>query len=358
MRPHREPGIRRDASGRIHAYVRAGGQLRFKRFPVDTSLETVRRWRLDTRVALRLTQRAAGTLAADIEPFLRQIADRPRLVAERRQQLEWWAARLGQCRRHAITPADVRAALADLRRAHAASTCNHYRQALLSLYQYLDGADAPNPVRAVPNFASPDPEPRGLTYAMVQGILAAMSDQGTPTGTHQPRAAGSKAKARCRVIAFTGMRPSEIMRYRPEHWDRAAHRLTVLTSKGGKTRTIPLTADGEAALQTLEDLGALGRFSTSTVHRAFRLALVKLGITGIRPYDLRHSYGTAMYQVTGDTRIVKELLGHSTTAITERYTLGHVPEYMQVATDRFQALTRATAPSAVQTRVREVRNDN
>ena len=93
----------------------------------------------------------------------------------------------------------MRAALADLRRTHAASTCNHYRQALLSLYQYLDGADAPNPVRAVPNFASPDPEPRGLTYEMVQGILAAMSDQGTPTGTHQPRAAGSKAKARCRL---------------------------------------------------------------------------------------------------------------------------------------------------------------
>lgn len=54
MRPHREPGIRRDASGRIQAYVRADGQLRFRRFPVDTPLETVRRWRLDARAALRL----------------------------------------------------------------------------------------------------------------------------------------------------------------------------------------------------------------------------------------------------------------------------------------------------------------
>lgn len=35
-------------------------------------------------------------------------------------------------RRHAITPSDVRAALAELRQTHAASTCNHYRQALLS----------------------------------------------------------------------------------------------------------------------------------------------------------------------------------------------------------------------------------
>ena len=81
MRTHHERGIRRDPSGRIRAYVRANGQLRFKRFPPGTSLDAVRRWRMDTRVSLELTQHAAGTLAADIELFLRQIADRPRLVA-------------------------------------------------------------------------------------------------------------------------------------------------------------------------------------------------------------------------------------------------------------------------------------
>ena len=89
MRTHREPGIRRDTNGWIQACVRANGKLRFKRFPVGTSLDAARRWRMDTRVSLELTKRTVGTLAADIEPFLRQIADRPRLVAERRQQLEW-----------------------------------------------------------------------------------------------------------------------------------------------------------------------------------------------------------------------------------------------------------------------------
>ena len=349
MRPYREPGIRRDTSGRIHAYVRANGQLRFKRFPAGTSLDTVRRWRLDTRTGLELTKRAPGTLAADIEPFLRQIADRPRLVTERRQQLEWWAARFGHLHRHAITSADVRVALADLRRTHAASTCNHYRQALFSLYRALDGPDTPNPVRQVPKFPLPEAEPRGLSYEMVSRILDAMSDQGEPIGNGQPRVAGSKAKARCRLMAFTGMRPSEIMRYQPKHWNRASHTLTVLTGKGGRTRTIPLTTAGEEALRDLEVLGAIGRFSTSTVHRAFQLALAKLGIDGIRPYDLRHSYGTAMYQVTGETRIVKELLGHSTTTITERYTLGHVPAYMQAAAARFQELTgRAGQPDPPQ----------
>ena len=133
------------------------GSARFKRFPAGTPLDSVRRWRMDTRVALDLTKRAAGTLAGDVEPFLRQIADRPRLVAERRQQLEWWAARLGHLRRHAITPSDVRAALAELRQTLAASTCNHYRQALFSLYKTLDGRDAPNPLRDVAPFPNPAP---------------------------------------------------------------------------------------------------------------------------------------------------------------------------------------------------------
>ena len=336
MRPHREPGIRRDARGRIQAYVRAGGQLRFKRFPVDTSLETVRRWRLDTRVGLRLTQRAPGTLAADIEPFLRQIADRPKLVAERRRQLEWWAARLGQRRRYAITPADVRAALADLRRTHAASTCNHYRQALFSLYRALDGRAAPNPVRDVEPFASPAPEARGLSYDTIRRILAAMSDQGSAIVKGRPRAGGSAAKVRCRVLAFTGLRPSELMRYRPEHWDRATQTLIVCTGKGGRTRTIPLSAPAAEALADLEALGAIGPFSMSTVRRAFIRATARIGMHGVRPYDLRHSYGTALYRAAGDTRLVKEVLGHSDTRMTERYTLGHVPEAMRGATARFE----------------------
>ena len=285
---------------------------------------------------MRSTRRPAGTLAADIDPFLRQIADRPRLVAERRQQLEWWAARLGHLRRDAIMPADVRAALAELRRTHAALTCNHYRQALFSLYRGLDGRDAPNPVRDLKPFTSPPPEARGLSYDVVQRILAAMSDQGSAMVKGKPRAAASAAKARCRVLAFTGLRPSELMRYRPEHWNRTTRTLVVYTGKGGRTRTIPLSAPAAEALADLEAVDAIGPFSTSTVRRAFIRAAARIGIHGVRPYDLRHSYGTALYRVAGDTRLVKDVLGHSDTRMTERYTLGHVPEAMRLATSRFE----------------------
>ena len=208
-------------------------------------------------------------------------------------------ARLGQRRRHAITPADVRAALADLRRTRAASTCNHYRQALFSLYRALDGRAATNPVRDVEPFASPAPEARGLSYDAIRRILAAMSDQGSAIVKGRPRAGGSAAKVRCRVLAFTGLRPSELMRYRPEHWDRATQTLIVYTGKGGRTRTIPLSAPAAEALADLEALGAIGPFSMSTVRRAFIRATARIGMHGVRPYDLRHSYGTALYRAGG-----------------------------------------------------------
>ena len=230
----------------------------------------------------------------------------------------------------------MRAALAELRRTHAASTCNHYRQALFSLYRGLDGRDAANPVRDVKPFTSPPPEARGLSYDVVQRILAAMSDQGNARVKGKPRAASSAAKARCRVLAFTGLRPSELMRYRPEHWDRATQTLVVYTGKGGRTRTIPLSAPAAEALADLEAVGAIGPFSTSTVRRAFIRAAARIGIHGVRPYDLRHSYGTALYRVAGDTRLVKDVLGHSDTRMTERYTLGHLPEAMRLATSRFE----------------------
>ena len=54
-----------------------------------------------------------------------------------------------------------------------------------------------------------------------------------------------------------------------------------------------------------------------------------MGFTAWAPYDRRHSYGTALYRVVGDTRLVKEVLGHSDTRMTERYPQGYVPEAMR-----------------------------
>ena len=71
---------------------------------------------------------------------------------------------------------------------------------------------------------------------------------------------------------------------------------------------------------------------------------------GVTRYDLRHSYGTALYRVAGDTRLVKDFLGHSETRMTEPYTLGHVPEAMRLATSRFEEHLPAPVPRPVATK--------
>ena len=60
-----------------------------------------------------------------------------------------------------------------------------------------------------------------------------------------------------------------------------------------------LSAPAAEALVDLEAAGAIGPFSTSSVRRAFVRAAARLGIHRVRPYDLRHSYGTALYSVAG-----------------------------------------------------------
>ncbi len=110
----------------------------------------------------------------------------------------------------------------------------------------------------------------------------------------------------------------------------------VYTGKGGRSWTIPLSAPAAAALADLEAVDPIGPFSTSTVRRAFIRAAARIGIHGVRPCDPCHSYGTARYRVAGDPLLVKDVLGHSDTWMTERYTLGHVPEAMRAATAVFE----------------------
>ena len=56
--------------------------------------------------------------------------------------------------------------------------------------------------------------------------------------------------------------------------------------------------------------------------------------SGVRPYDLRHSYGTAMYRLTGDEHAVQQLLGHAKIEMTHRYTLGGVDARLRAAGQR------------------------
>src|SRR5437667_12008548 len=108
-------GVYRDGSGISATVSVAKGVQREKRFPLRTPLKVVQRWRqLKAREWHSSRPRvAAGTLAADVETYLKTLVDRPSLQALRRVHLAWWVARFPNRSRHTLAATELRTALAE-----------------------------------------------------------------------------------------------------------------------------------------------------------------------------------------------------------------------------------------------------
>ena len=318
-------GIRRDRKG-FRANVTVGREKRYKRFPAGTSISAMQDWRGDTKAELRKQLRhqpTTGMLAADAARYLRQVAAMP-TIAQRTEHLQHWVDVLGaQTRRSSITPDQIRTVMQRWRSSGLSpATCNKRRTALMHLYSVLDGRDARNPVRAVPKFRVDDPLPRGRDYALLCEKLNAMKD--------------TRTKARLLVMFWCGMRPAEIMRAQPDDVSWLYSYVVVRTAKGGRTRTVPLTDEGLEAWRLFDKLEAWGDFTLAPMGRMLRKAT---GLA-IRPYDLRHSYGTALHRVGTRLDAIGALMGHSSLELTKRYTLAAVgPEALE-ATQRLSRSAR------------------
>jgi integrase len=238
---------------------------------------------------------------------------------QRKEHLELWVAALGaDAKRTSLTPEPIRLVLQDWRAGGmSAATCNKRRTALMHLFSVLDGKDARNPVRAVPKFPVDDPLPRGRDYAVIRTRLDAMVD--------------SKTKARLLVMLWTGMRPIEVMRAKPEdlHWkDRY---VIVRTAKRGRTRTVGLTAKAVKAWRLFDALDAWGTFTLPPMNRMVKKACK---MADVSVYDMRHSYGTALARSRVRLDVIGALMGHSSLELTKRYTLAAVSPEAAEATRR------------------------
>ena len=337
-------GVYRDQWG-LSASVYPSGRRAEKRFPPGTLLKDIKAWRDDTRVCLRKaagpTRR--GTFANDAARYLLTVAAMS-TFRERRKHIELWIDEFGQRRRHTITTTEIDIVLSRWlgEDGLAASTVKHRRTALLHLWHRLDGRDAGNPVRRSMVPAEPDPEPRGLPYPTVQKILDAMPEQGQAI-KGKARDTASRTKARLALMAYTGFPPATIMRLRPQdvRWDAGAVFLRGRRKgKGTKGQVVPLTSAGLDALRRFDDLDCWGAFSTSSAWKSFQRACGKLGLSGLWPYDFRHSFGTAVYAATGDLHATQRLLGHASRVTTDRYTLAAVPGRLKVAVGQVEKLQR------------------
>ena len=125
----------------------------------------------------------------------------------------------------------------------------------------------------------------------------------------------------------TGMRLNEILSLKWPQVDLAQRVITVLHSKNGKVRKIPINDTLFSMFAALRGK-AVSEFvfiyyktkGPVTVFRnAWLNALKRSGIAHARFHDLRHTFASNLVKAGVDLKTVMELLGHSTIIMTSRY---------------------------------------
>lgn len=155
-------------------------------------------------------------------------------------------------------------------------------------------------------------------------------------------------RARLMVVIETGLPQKQVMGIRREHLSVApptrrqtpaiAGRLWVTPRRKGRGTEgvwLPLTPAGVDAIQHLLDIGAAGPFDTTAMARTFKAAVAAVLRdareagrilpplpTGLRPYDLRHSFLTRLYRASKDRQATQRLGLHADPRTTDRYILG------------------------------------
>lgn len=130
------------------------------------------------------------------------------------------------------------------------------------------------------------------------------------------------------VALQTGMRLGEILGLTWAQVDFGKRLIRVERTKSGQNRLIPMNSGLYDALRALRKQNSgshvFGNGETgkplTTVKTAFKAACRRAGIVGLRFHDLRHTFASRLVEKGVDLITVKELLGHSSVKITERYT--------------------------------------
>jgi len=190
--------------------------------------------------------------------------------------------------------------------------------------------------------------PKALTVEEVTALIEA-------TGGHLPNATPTQLcdRALVEVLYGTGARISEVVGLNVDDATRMLSEEGLglrLMGKGSKERVVPVGYFAREAVEAWlvrgrPQLAGLakqatpalflnargGRLSRESAFNRVETLGKKAGIsTEVSPHTLRHSYATHLIDGGADVRVVQELLGHSSVATTQIYTLITVDHLREV----------------------------
>ena len=217
----------------------------------------------------------------------------------------------------------------------------------LHKFWLLENVTTGDPAASVKPPKSPRSLPKAITVDQVERLLSAAG----PDPANEDDVAADPVRVRDRamleLLYATGARISELINLDLD--DLVDPTLVRLFGKGSKERIVPVGAYAQRALQAYlvrtrpglvsqgkgtpalflnQRGGRLSRQSAwAIISEAARLAELPGEIS---PHTLRHSFATHLLEGGADVRVVQELLGHSSVATTQIYTLVTVDKLREI----------------------------
>jgi len=241
-------------------------------------------------------------------------------------RLNNWAAKNGKSVSE-LTRADLRKWIASLSREGLAPTSvARAVSAARGFFKFLmvDGHIKHHPAEDLDTPQRFNYLPKFLTEDEINSLLSA-PDISTEEGIRD--------RAILELMYATGLRVSELIGLRNGDVDLMAG-LIVCYGKGSKERRVPL---GKSAIHWLQQYSAVKagygkqtspymflyrgkQFTRQLAWLMIKTRAEQVGIKGVSPHTLRHSFATHLLQHGADSRSVQALLGHSDISTTQIYT--------------------------------------
>lgn len=187
-----------------------------------------------------------------------------------------------------------------------ASTRSTMRSYLRCYFSWAVGEDylTADPTVRLPKVKVPKSTPRPVPTAQLEQMMAL---------------ATQRDRLWLELMAFCGLRVSEVALCRPSHVWRSVEGSTWLLiprGKGGAEQQVPIPSWLAERLSNAEPWEC----GVQAVYRHTKALLVAVGSTST-PHSLRHWFGTASLRSTGNLRTVQTMMRHQDPSSTARYTL-------------------------------------